>query len=153
VGDLAAVDAATLCLVNRERVRHARPSLADDPALDRAASAHSREMVSRDYFGHISPSGVSAARRILRAGYATAAGFARHSHRVRLAENLATAGGYLATPANIVASWMRSPAHRANILDPGLRSSGIGVAPGMPARVAGGWRGLAGTYTEDFLGA
>jgi uncharacterized protein YkwD len=151
-GDLAAVAAATRCLVNRERVRHDRPPLVDNAPLDRVASAHSREMVRRDYFGHVSQSGSTAARRILRSGRATAADYAGHRHRLRLAENLATAGGYLATPARIVASWMRSPLHRANILDPGLRASGIGVAPGMPARSAHGWRGLAGTYTEDFLG-
>jgi uncharacterized protein YkwD len=151
-GDLAAVDAATLCLVNRERVVRGRPALADNAALDRAASAHSREMVRRDYFDHVSPSGVTAAQRITRAGYASAAGFAGRGHRTQLAENIATAGGDLATPANIVASWMRSPGHRANILDPRLRATGIGVVAGMPARIAGGWRGGAGTYTEDFLG-
>jgi uncharacterized protein YkwD len=151
-GNLTAVDAATLCLVNRERVRRARRPLVDYASLDRAAGAHSREMVRRDYFDHVSPSGVTAARRILRAGYASAASYQGHPHRLQLAENLATAGGYLATPARIVASWMGSPDHRANILDPGLRASGIGVAAGMPACVGRGWRGRAGTYTEDFVG-
>jgi uncharacterized protein YkwD len=126
--------------------------LVNDVALDRTASAHSRQMVRRDYFGHVSPSGATAARRILRAGRASAAGFVGHRRRWKLAENLATAGGYLATPARIVAAWMHSPAHRANILDPALRTSGVGVAPGMPVRLAGGWRGRAGTYTEDFFG-
>jgi uncharacterized protein YkwD len=150
--DLAAVDAATLCLVNRERVSHGAPPLADDAPLDIAASAHSREMVERDYFDHVSPSGSTAAQRILGAGYDSTLGLPGRGHRLRLAENIATAGGRLATPASIVASWMRSPGHRANILDPGLRASGIGVVPAMPARVAGSWRGPAGTYTQDFLG-
>jgi uncharacterized protein YkwD len=151
-GDLAAVAAATMCLVNRERVLRDVPPLTDDASLDRAASSHSLEMVERDYFDHTSPSGSTAAQRILRSGYGSAVGVPGHGHRLRLAENIATAGGKLATPANIVASWMRSPDHRANILDPGLRATGIGVAPGMPARAADGWRGAAGTYTEDFLG-
>jgi uncharacterized protein YkwD len=91
--------------------------------------------------------------RILRSGYANAASFAGGGGRRLLAENLATGGGYLATPARIVAAWMHSPAHRANILDPGLRATGIGVATGMPSSLAAGWRGRAGTYTEDFVGS
>jgi uncharacterized protein YkwD len=150
--DLAAVAAATLCLVNRERASHGAPPLADDAPLDVVASAHSREMVERDYFDHVSPSGLTAAERILSAGDGSTVGLPGRGHRFRLAENIATAGGRLATPANIVASWMRSPAHRANILDPGLRASGTGVVPAMPARVGGAWRGPAGTYTQDFLG-
>ncbi len=109
-------------------------------------------MVRRDYFEHVSPSGSTAAQRILRSGYADTAGFVRRRRSRVLAENLATAGGYLATPARIVATWMHSPAHRANILDPTLRASGVGVALGMPRSVAAGWRGPAGTYTEDFIG-
>jgi uncharacterized protein YkwD len=42
--------------------------------------------------------------------------------------------------------WMHSPPHRANILDPGFRDAGVGVARGYPL---GGARGSA-TYTVDF---
>jgi uncharacterized protein YkwD len=41
---------------------------------------------------------------------------------------------------------MHSPPHRANILDPGFRDAGVGVARGFP--LGGG--GAAATYTVDF---
>jgi uncharacterized protein YkwD len=152
VGDLSSLRAATLCLINRERLSHHEHPLVESVALGHAAAAHSRDMVSRNYFEHVSPSGSTAAQRILRSGYARAAGFMRRRRRWVLAENLATAGGYLASPVCIVAMWMQSPAHRANILDPTLRASGVGVALGMPHSLAAGWRGSAGTYTQDFVG-
>jgi uncharacterized protein YkwD len=54
----------------------------------------------------------------------------------------------LATPAAIVASWMASPGHRANILDPDFRDSGVGVVARAPRRYANGQPGA--TYTQQF---
>ena len=97
-------------------------------------------MVARGYFDHVSPSGVGPLARIRRAGYLpSGGGFA-------IAENIAAAGGP-ATPAAAVSLWMPSRGHRANILSPAYRDTGIGVATGMPARVGSG-RGA--TYTEHF---
>ena len=63
-------------------------------------------------------------------------------------ENIAWGTLSLATPRAIVAAWMASPAHRANILDPRYRETGIGVSPHPPASLA---RGQAGAiYTQDF---
>ncbi|MCA1689917.1 MAG: CAP domain-containing protein, partial [Actinobacteria bacterium] len=62
-------------------------------------------------------------------------------------ENIAAAGGYLATPAATVKMWMGSPGHRANILDPAFRDTGIGVAPAAPALLT---TGPGASYTEDF---
>jgi uncharacterized protein YkwD len=142
-GNLATVEQATLCLVNRERAADGLPALADNRSLDVVATAHSAEMVSRDYFSHRSPSGATAVTRIRTSGYV------RRSTRVAVGENVATAGGPLATPANVVRGWMISPQHRANILSRGFRASGVGVVLGMPSRDALGWRGSGATYTED----
>lgn len=142
-GNLAATEQATLCLVNRERVSHHLPALAANASLAAVASAHSEEMVNRDYFSHRSPSGATPEMRILTSGYVGP------SSRVAVGENVATAGGDLSTPAKVVSGWMSSPPHRANILDRGFRASGVGIALGMPPRDSGGWQGPGATYTQD----
>ncbi len=43
---------------------------------------------------------------------------------------------------------MASAGHRANILDPRYRETGIGVSPHPPASLAHGQAGA--TYTQDF---
>ena len=142
-GNLAATEQATLCLVNRERASHHLPALAANASLAAVASAHSAEMVNRDYFSHRSPSGATPEMRILTSGYVGP------SSRVAVGENVATAGGDLSTPAKVVSGWMSSPPHRANILDRGFRASGVGIALGMPPRDSGGWQGPGATYTQD----
>ena len=52
------------------------------------------------------------------------------------------------TPRAIVAAWMASPGHRANILDARFRDTGIGVSPHPPASLADGQAGAI--YTQDF---
>jgi uncharacterized protein YkwD len=42
--------------------------------------------------------------------------------------------------------WMNSAPHRANILDPGFRDVGVGVARGYPMGANAG----SATYTVDF---
>jgi hypothetical protein len=50
----------------------------------------------------------------------------------------------------MVAAWMSSPGHRANILDPRFRDTAVGVSPHPPSSLA---RGQAGAiYTQDFGG-
>jgi uncharacterized protein YkwD len=139
---------ATLCLVNRERAAQGITLLAENTALDHAASTYSGAMVSGDYFGDVSPSGSTLGERIAKSGYLGAP--RPRSARLQDAENLATAGGELATPAKVVEAWMASPPHRANLLGADFVGSGIGVALGMPASSADGWHGTGATYTEYF---
>jgi uncharacterized protein YkwD len=141
--NLASVQRATLCLVNRERAASGLASLANNRALDLVAAAHSWEMVNRDYFSHRSSSGATAKTRILTSGYM------RRSVHVAVGENVATAGGQLATPASVVQGWMSSAEHRSNVLGAGFRASGVGIALGMPPKAAGGWQGPGATYTQD----
>src|SRR6476469_10925463 len=47
-------------------------------------------------------------------------------HSTRVAENLARAS-ISTSPTSLVAMWMASPAHRANILNPYLRQVGMGT--------------------------
>lgn len=139
--DLARIAAATLCLINQQRAAAGLPALRSNAALNTAASQHSLDMVAKDYFDHTSPSGSTMLSRL------TAVGYIKPKKTWSIGENIATATGSLATPAAIVTSWMDSPGHRANILNPSFRDTGIGAA-GQAPKLLG--TGPGGTYTEDF---
>jgi len=136
------VKAATLCLINRERARHGERPLRVNRHLMRAARAHSDEMVTRDYFSHVSPDGQTPLDRILASGFiAKRVGWC-------IGENIARGTAWLATPHEIVRAWMASPGHRANILDRTYRFTGIGIDPALPHAMSGGQSGAM--YTQDF---
>jgi len=137
-GELAAARAATLCLINRERRAHGLAPLRADRRLARAATRHSRRMVRLSFFDHVGPGGSTMHKRVEAAGY---------TRWRTLGENIAWGAGPLASPARIVAAWMRSPGHRRTILDARLREVGVGVARGAP-RAVGDMP--AATYTTDF---
>jgi uncharacterized protein YkwD len=131
-----------LCLVNRERARHGERALVDVGSLSAAAQRHTEEMAFGDYFAHASLNGGTPAQRMRAAGYLSGARF------FQIGENIAFGTGVLATPRAIVAGWMASPDHRANILDARFRDTGIGASAHPPAALAGGQRGAI--YTQDF---
>ncbi len=136
------IEAATLCLVNLQRARHGERALRPNADLSRAAAAHSADMVARDYFDHTSPGGETLLDRIKASTYLPPrAGYI-------LGENIALGTMQLATPAAIVSSWMKSPGHRANILNGGFRDSGLGVVARAPQSYAHGQPGA--TYTQQF---
>ena len=142
-GDLDRVRAATLCLVNRERAGHGEGALAPNTRLTQAAQAHSDDMASGDYFDHVSPGGATPLSRMRACGYI-------YSSRLgfEVGENIAWGTLWLATPRAIVAAWMNSPEHRANILNAHYRDTAIGVAPRPVESLAHGQAGAI--YTQDF---
>ncbi len=142
-GDLALIRIATLCLVNRERITRGERALRPNARLRRAAAAHTSSMAVDDYFEHVGPGGQTPLARMRAFGYIS-------SSRVgfEVGENIAFATGELDTPSAIVAAWMASPGHRANILDRGYRETGIGVSTHPPAMLAQGQPGAI--YTQDF---
>ena len=140
--NLELVRTAVLCLHNRERSRHGLPRLRENPLLRRAAERHTDNMISEHFFDHTSPSGSTMVERIRRTGYT------KRARRWALGENIAWGSGSLATAAQIHRSWMKSPGHRANILQRSFREIGIGVEPGVPVRLSASQAGA--TYTTDF---
>lgn len=132
-----AVD-ATICLINRARAQHGLASLRSAGDLERAAAAHSRDMVRRDFFSHESPGGSTPQQRIDRTGYLNGA------HSWAIGETIAWGTGGYATPASIVRGWLHSPGHRAILLDGRYRDLGIGIALGAPTGNGGA------TFTGDF---
>jgi uncharacterized protein YkwD len=137
----SAIRAAILCLHNQIRAERNLPLLRENSRLRRAASSHSTDMVSRGFFEHTTPDGVTMVERIMATRYA--------SPRVgwAIGENLAWGTGNLATPRAIMKAWMDSPGHRANVVKRAYREIGIGVVTGVPSD-----RGAGGTYTADFGG-
>jgi uncharacterized protein YkwD len=108
---VSAPESAVLREMNRVRAAHGLAPLRVDPHLQRAARAHTRAMLAADVFAH----GPFAPRM---------------SHfRVSgspIGENLAWGRGGRGTARSIVAAWIASPSHRANLL--GARYRRIGVA-------------------------
>ena len=120
--NLVQVRSATLCLINAQRARSGAQPLAPNALLQRAAELHSLDMAKRKFFEHATPDGVEPAERIMRQGYPP----------ILVGENLAWGETGKSTPAEIVSLWMKSPGHRANILQPGYREIGIGMAYEAP---------------------
>jgi uncharacterized protein YkwD len=141
--NLESIRAATLCLVNHERSSHGESPLRANPRLQQAAQGHTESMVEDNYFEHLGPGGETPLQRMRAAGYI-------YSSRVGYAvgENIAWGTLWLGTPHAVVAAWMASPGHRANILDAQYRDSGIGVSPHPPSSLSHGQGG--GIYTQDF---
>ncbi|MEU3413652.1 CAP domain-containing protein [Streptomyces sp. NPDC006658] len=109
------VSAEILRLVNTERGKVGCPALTLNPALTKAAQAHSEDMAAHRNMSHTGSDGSDPGLRI------TAAGYTWSSY----GENVAY--GY-ATAEQVMAGWMASPGHRANILDCGFREIGVGLA-------------------------
>jgi uncharacterized protein YkwD len=137
------VRAAVLCLINRERAQNGEVPLTLSPRLQQAAEGHCDEMISADYFEHVSPSGVTPVDRIRGTGYIpnTSVGYA-------IGENLAWGTLGLATPQSIVGAWIASPGHLANILETQYTETGIAVTSQVPPSLAGGEPGA--TYAQEF---
>jgi uncharacterized protein YkwD len=135
-------EAATLCLVNVQRARRGQRALRANADLARSAADHSQDMVAENYFDHVSPAGETPLERIKASTY-----LPRRSVYL-VGENIALGTMQLSTPEAIVASWMKSSHHRANILNPDFRDSGVGIVAQAPSKYSGGQPGA--TYTEQF---
>ena len=125
-------EASVLKEMNRVRAQHGLCALRLDAHLQRAATAHSREMLATDVFAH----GAFASRMLHFDVKASIAG-----------ENLAWGTDDRGTAQAIVAAWLASPHHRANLLRPSFRRAGVGDLLGF-------FQGHGGAHvvTADFAG-
>ena len=143
----AQVAATTLCLLNAERAERGLAPLTRQSRLDLAAVRHASDMVARRYFAHRSPEGKHSTDRIRATGYLSSA-----SSWV-VGENLAWGTWERATPESIVAAWMDSPGHRANVLHRRYREIGIGIVLGNPVSRDGAGATYATTFGHTAGGA
>lgn len=143
-------------LINQERRRQGLAPLEWDGHLAAIARKHSRDMVERKYFAHVSPEGHDFAHRYKQAGYACAAPMGKVIYNG--AENILQTNQYNSTTTvngrtyynwssqgkiaeTTVEIWMKSPAHRKNILAPFFRREGLGLVVAADGKV---------TITQNF---
>ena len=111
-------------LTNEVRQEHYLMPLMQDTTLINIARAHSDDMLERHYFSHVSPDGKSIQDRV-------APAYSRSLSRA--GENIWGGHGYDYSDSTLMArvivdSWMASPGHRANILNPNYNYMGVGVS-------------------------
>ncbi len=116
--DLGEWEARLLASVNRIRVEHGMPPQFASSDLSRIARLHSEDMARRDFFAHASPEGYDLSHRVM--------GF--NLEYLRLAENIGRNHGQEDPVEVAIGGWMKSAAHRKNILDRDLIQCGVGIA-------------------------
>jgi uncharacterized protein YkwD len=121
-----------LAAVNATRASHGLRPLRLAEALERAAQAHSTDMLRHNYFAH---------------GNFDSRMEAFQVPGPTMGENLAWGTGPYGRASLIVREWLASPEHRANLLRPGYSRIGIGVARGSFLGT-----GAATVVTADFAG-
>ena len=95
----------------------AAPPLNASRKLNDAADDHARHMARKNFFDHHGPDGRQPRDRVLRAGY-----------EFRLTgENIALGPE---SAEEVVAGWLASPGHCANIMDSRFQDIGVGLATG-----------------------
>ena len=126
------VERSVHCLVNQERTKAGIAQVRPNKKLGSAASRHSNDMLSGGFFSHTSPAGDSFIDRI------TATGYMRGARSWLVGENLVWGSRERSTPASMVAAWMDSPTHRANLLRSRFREIGISAVRGTPSQARNG---------------
>lgn len=101
-------------MVNSERTRRGIAPLVENKVLSRAAQNKTNDEQKYNYFSHTSPFGLSLRYWLKKEGYQF--NYAGEN----LAKNYTTA-------KEVVNAWMKSPTHKANILDKDFKEIGIGV--------------------------
>ena len=104
--------------VNRQRRLHGFHELAWSDEVAAQARLQSSNMMERGFFSHADPMRGNLASRLNGAGI-------RWS---RCGENIFREQGMDEPTDEAVEGWMRSPAHRASILDPLFTQTGVGIA-------------------------
>ncbi|MDB4940075.1 MAG: hypothetical protein JWO40_500 [Candidatus Doudnabacteria bacterium] len=104
--------------VNNERTQRNLIPLNYNAKLAAAADYKAKDMIARKYFSHTDPEGHYIWDKIVAEGY---------TPYTVLGENLAID---FSDTAGLVAAWIDSPTHRANLLNTSFEDEGMGVAMG-----------------------
>lgn len=104
-GDFAA-------MISAERAANGLGPVSEDRRLSRAARDHAADMEANGYFSHVSLDGRQFTDRARAAGYTCVVN-----------ENIAEGQR---TEREVLAAWMASPGHRANIMSNRAREYGLG---------------------------
>ncbi|GAA3070759.1 hypothetical protein GCM10020254_13180 [Streptomyces goshikiensis] len=113
----AGVAGQVIALVNKERAAAGCGPLTENSQLRSAAQGHSDDMAARNFFDHTNPDGADPGKRVTAAGYRWST----------YGENIA---GGQQNADSVMDSWMKSPGHRANILNCAFKEIGVGIHQG-----------------------
>ncbi len=134
------IEKAILSYTNEERKNHGMVALNWDERLAIVAREHSQDMAGNNFFSHDNLRGEDPTARAKRHGYPIRKELGGGWYSEGIAENIGKMPtgnvvgiGHVARDADEIAraqvtSWMQSPGHRRNILDPDCRRLGVGVA-------------------------
>ncbi|PKN53483.1 MAG: hypothetical protein CVU55_02350 [Deltaproteobacteria bacterium HGW-Deltaproteobacteria-13] len=109
---------AVITLTNNARALNGLPPLKENQFLNAIAETRAQDMLDKQYFAHVSPTGQQASDIAQEVGY----------HYKVIAENIGSGNFY--TNQKIVDGWMQSPGHRANILSTEVEDIGAAVLKG-----------------------
>jgi uncharacterized YkwD family protein/spore coat assembly protein SafA len=112
---LKSIETEVVKLINAERTKRGLSALTTNWELARVARYKSQDMINKNYFSHTSPTYGSPFKMMEQFGLKFSAA----------AENIAYGQK---TPREVVAGWMNSPGHRANILSASYTQTGVGAA-------------------------
>lgn len=102
---------------NEARKNEDLPPLVRSDILDQAAQLKAEDMAAHGYFAHKSPEGITPWHWFREAGY----------HYAYAGENLAV---HFTDSTTVVDAWLKSPTHRANVMNADYTEIGIGTAKG-----------------------
>lgn len=95
------------------------PALIENAKLDTSAGMKLKDLFAKQYFEHVSPSGVTVTNLVTQSGY----------DYILIGENLAL--GNFKGDKGVLDAWMASPGHRANILNAKYTEIGVAVGQGI----------------------
>lgn len=122
-----------ILLTNSERIAAGLPPLAFNATLAAIAEAKAKDMIAKQYFAHVSPTGTTITDLALEYNY---------QYR-NIGENLAL--GDFEDSKDVVNGWMNSPGHRANILNTDFTEIGV-------AAIMGNYNGRSVWYSVQEFG-
>lgn len=123
--------ASIVAYTNDGRADYGAGRLAEDALLSAAAQKKANDMAARGYFSHIGPDGEAPWKWFRSVGY----------YYYNAGENLAV---HFTDAASLTNAWMKSPTHKANIINPIYTKIGIGIARGY-------YQGYETTFIVQFF--
>src|SRR3989338_6173918 len=126
------IESEIILLTNAQRAQNSVGELAENKQLDSAAQQKADDMAAKGYFSHDGPDGKTPWMWIESAGYDYQ--YAGENLAVRFVDS-----------KDVVAGWMASPTHRANIVKPAYIDVGVGIAQGI-------YKGEPATFVVQYFG-
>ncbi len=105
-------------LTNKIRIENGLHELTGNQILNTISDKRARDMFTRQYFAHVSPTGEQPSDVAQKSGY---------KYKI-VAENIAT--GYFCTNQDVIDGWMQSPGHRKNVLSNDVTELGTAIVKG-----------------------